>query len=337
MKGWVFSTPSGGLENTLKLRNDLQLPPTAKALKSDQVLVKTLAVSLNPVDYKIGESPLMSRLLIKKPSSPGLDFSGTVVALGANSGKFKHQLEPGMMVLGRLGWPQQFGPLGEYVVCGRDEAVAAPSGMSAEDAAAIGTAGLTAIQSIQPYVREGSNVFINGGSGGVGLFGIQIAKVLGCSVTVTCSSANVDLCKSVGADKVIDYRTSNVVEELAKSEPKYDLFLDYVGTRGLYWAMGKYTNPDARCVQVATDTTPADIFDAVQRFLIPSFIAGPGRKLTYLFCQNDPENFARVGQWVKEGKVKVITDQVFAYEDAPKAFARLKTHRARGKVVISSA
>jgi NADPH:quinone reductase-like Zn-dependent oxidoreductase len=221
-------------------------------------------------------------------------------------------------------------------VCSRAEAVPAPEGLSAEDAAAIGTAGLTAIQSLQPYVKEGSNVFINGGSGGVGLFGIQIAKVLGCHVTVTCSSANIDLCKSVGADRAIDYRTSDVVEELEKSDRQYDLFLDYVGTKQLYWAMKKYTNPNARCVQVATDTTLADIVDVFCRLLTPSFIAGPGRKLTYLFCKNDPENLSTIGQWVKEGKVRVITDEVFAYEDAPKAFARLKTHRARGKVVITS-
>ena len=176
MKAWVFTDTTGGIEKNLRSRNDVPLPPSATSLKTDEVLVKTLATSLNPVDYKIAEMAVVGRLVITRPASPGLDFSGRVVALGPDSGKFKHPLEPGMMVIGRLAMPTQYGPLGEYLICPRGGAVAAPSGMSAEDAASIGTAGLTAMQSLQPYVKEGSNVFINGGSGGVGLFGIQIAK-----------------------------------------------------------------------------------------------------------------------------------------------------------------
>ena len=334
MKAWVFTDTTGGMEKNLRLREDISLPPSAASLKTDEVLIKTLATSLNPVDYKIAELAVLGRLIIKRPSSPGLDFSGRVVALGPDSGKCKHRLEPGMMVIGRLPMPTQYGPLGEYLICRRAGAVAAPSGMSAEDAAAIGTAGLTAMQSLQPYVKEGSNVFINGGSGGVGLFGIQIAKALGCSVTVTCSSTNADLCKSVGADKVIDYRTSNVVQELKKSQHKYDLFIDNVGTKDLYWSMGEYTKETARAVIVATDTSLADILDVLMRVFTPSFLAGPGRKLTYLGCSNNPEQLAQIAEWVEEGRVRVVKDEVFAYDDAPRAFAKLKTSRARGKIVI---
>lgn len=330
----VFTDTTGGMEKNLQLREDIPLPPSASSLKTDEVLVNTLATSLNPVDYKIAELPILGRLMIKRPSSPGLDFSGRVVALGPDSGKYKYRLEPGMVVIGRLAMPTQYGPLGEYLICPKEGAVAAPSGMSAEDAAAIGTAGLTAMQSLQPYVKEGSNVFINGGSGGVGLFGIQIAKALGCSVTVSCSSANAELCKSVGADTVIDCRTSNVVQELKKSQHKYDLFVDNVGTKELYWAMGEYTNDTAGAVIVATDISLPDVLDVLLKFFTPSFLAGPGRKLTYLGCSNNPEQLAQISEWVKEGKVRVVKDEVFAYDAALRAFAKLKTSRARGKIVI---
>ena len=336
MKAWVFTDTTGGLEKNLQLKHDAQLPTSAKALKNDEVLVKTLATGINPVDYKIAETPILGRLMVKRPASPGLDFSGRVVGLGPSSVKYKQHLEPGMMIIGRLATPRQFGSLGQYVVCSRDGAVPAPKGMSAEDAASIGTAGLSAIQSLQPYVKEGSNVFINGGSGGVGLFGIQMAKTLGCHVTVTCSSANVELCKSVGADKVIDYRTSDLLQELKKSGRKYDLFIDNVNNKQLYWAMKDWTSPNARCVLIATDTTLADIIDILQRLITPSFLGGPGRKFTLFFVRNDPEQLEQIGQWMKEGKVRAVKDEVFAYDDAPQAFARLKSKRARGKILISS-
>lgn len=336
MKAWVFSSTAGGIEKNLELRKDVSLPPSATSLKTDQVLVKTLAMSLNPADYKIAEAPILGRLLISKPASPGLDFSGRIVAVGPESGRFKHNLAPGELIMGHLFMPQRYGSLGEYVVCTRDGVVAAPEGMSAEDAACVGTAGLTAYQSLAPYVKKGDRVFINGGSGGVGLFGIQIAKCLGCHVTTTCSSSNFDLCKSVGADQVIDYRTADVVEELKKSDHKYDLFIDNVGVNALYWAMNQYTNQNARCVQVATDTTLADILDALKRLLIPNVLGGPRRKLTYLLAKNDPVQLALIGQWMQEGKIRAIKDEVFTYSDAPRAFERLKTHRARGKIVINA-
>ena len=337
MRAWVFTGTAGGIEKNLELRNDIPLPPSAMSLKTDQVLIKTSAMSLNPVDYKIAEAPFLGRLIIKRPASPGLDYSGTIVSLGPSSGKFKQELKPGQSVIGRLVMPQQYGPLGQYLVGARDGlSPVPPSGVSAEQAAGIGTAGLTAYQSIEPYVKKGDNVFINGGSGGVGLFGIQIAKALGCHVTVTCSGANADLCKSVGADEVIDYRSSNVVEELKKSGRKYDLSIDNVGARAIYWAMGDFTNKEAIHIQVATTPNLSNIIEAMKRMILPSFLGGPGRKATHLFCHNDPDHLAQIGQWMKEGKLKMITDEVFAYSDAPKAFERLKTNRARGKIVITA-
>lgn len=336
MTAWVFSSAAGGIAKNLQLRHDIPLPPSAKSLKKDEVLVKTRAMALNPADYALAEVALLSLLIISKPASPGLDFSGTVVALGPNSGKHKAELKVGQFVFGRLGMPQRWGSLGQYLVCKREGVVPAPEGMSAEDAASISTAGLTALQALQPYVKQGDRVFINGGSGGVGSFAIQIAKILGCHVTVTCSSANVDLCKSLGADRVIDYRTCSVLDELKKSEHKYDLFIDNVGKSELYWNMAEYTTPGATFVPVSIEPSMSGLLDLFTRLITPTFITGPGRKINFFITKEDPEALTQIGQWVKEGRVMVVKDEVFSYSDAPRAFERLKTRRARGKIIITS-
>lgn len=336
MKAWVFSSTKGGIEKNLQLRDDVSLPGTARALKQDQVLVKVGAAALNPADYKLAENPLLGWIVFSKPASPAMDFAGRIISLGPSSGKFRANLEEGQAVIGCFGFPPQYGALSEYVVCSRAEVAPAPRGMSAEHAACLGVAGLTAYQSLKPYVRAGDKVFINGGSGGVGLFAIQIAKLLECKVTVTCSGTNADLCRSVGAEKVIDYRTSNVLEELKKSDSKYDLVIDHVDTPDFFWNMATYTNPEARFVCVSTSPSLSSIADIVLRFITPGFLGGPGRKLSLLMKSPSPDQMAEIAQWVTEGKVKIVKDSVFAYKDAPRAFERLKTGRARGKIVINS-
>jgi NADPH:quinone reductase-like Zn-dependent oxidoreductase len=336
MKAWLFSGTTGGIEKNLQIQHDIPLPTTASTLKQDQVLIKTEAAALNPADYKLPETPWLRMLAMKLPCSPGLDFSGRIAALGPSSGKVNGDLKEGQLVVGCFAFPAQYGALSEYLVCTRSEIAPAPQGMPAEDAACLGVAGLTAYQSIKPYVKEDDNVFINGGSGGVGLFGIQIAKILGCKVTITCSSANADLCKNMGADRVIDYRTSDVVEELKKSDSKYDLVVDNVDTWDIYWKMGSFTNPGAPFIWVSTSPDVASIIEVFRRFLTPSLLGGPGRKLVMLMKETKADQLAEISQWVTEGKVKLVKDSTFAYKDAPRAFERLKTGRARGKVVINS-
>jgi NADPH:quinone reductase-like Zn-dependent oxidoreductase len=135
-------------------------------------------------------------------------------------------LKSGQLVFGRLDSPRRFGTLGGYIIPPRAGTVPLPDGVEVDDAACIGTAGLAAYQSIVPYVKKGDGVFINGGSGGTGVFGIQIAKAKDCYVVTACSTANVELCKRLGADEVIDYKKSGVVEILKKSGRKFDLVVD---------------------------------------------------------------------------------------------------------------
>lgn len=140
------------------------------------------SASLNPVDYKLPELPLIGRLAIPKPATPGLDFSGTIVLSTPTS-----RLQPGTRVFGKLEPKQQFGTLGEYVVGSSEGTVAVPGGIGMAEASTLGVCGLVTYQALTRHVREGMRVLVNGGSGGTGTFAVQIAKALGAEVVVTCS------------------------------------------------------------------------------------------------------------------------------------------------------
>ena len=190
MRAWQFSATGGGIEANMKI-NEKATPPPAK-LTPEKVYVEVISMALNPVDYKFAELPLVGRLVISKPASPGLDFCGRVISTGS-----KTKVKPGQVVFGRLDGPTKFGTLAECIVTKQDGAVPLPEGIDPDHGAAIGTAGITAYQSIVPFAKAGDKIFINGGSGGTGTFGIQIAKAIGCHVTTSCSTPNVQFCKDL--------------------------------------------------------------------------------------------------------------------------------------------
>ena len=337
MKAWQFSQTTGGLEKNLKLNNAAPLPPNAKSLAADQVLVQVLSACLNPVDYKFAQLPIVGSLIIKRPASPGLDFSGRVVATGPNSKKVSTEdLKPGQLVFGRLGDPTQHGTLAEYTVAPRNGCIPLPEGVSVDHAACMTTAAITAYQCIVPNIKPGSRVFINGGSGGVGSFGIQIAKVKGCYVATSCSSVNVDLCKSLGADQIIDYKSQDIVSELKKGQ-KFDLVVDNVGTpSALYWQAHNFTNAGTKYVQVGGGLSFGEIYDLVSRMAWPGFLGGGKRSFEFLGAENNIKHLKEIGDWVAQGKVQALVDEVFGMEDKGpvRAFERLKTGRAKGKIVV---
>lgn len=340
MKAWQFSQVTGGIEKNLKLNNTAPLPPNANSLAADQLLVQVLSTTLNPVDYKFAQIPVLGNLILKKPSSPGLDYSGRVIASGANSKKISSEdLTPGQLVFGRLDGPTQFGTLAEYTVVPRSGCVPLTQGVNPVDAACIGTAAITAYQCIVPNIKSGDRVFINGGSGGVGSFGIQIAKVKGCHVTTSCSSVNVELCKSLGADQVIDYKSKDVVAELKKMQ-KFDLVVDNVGTPSeMYWQAHDFTNPGTKYVQVGGGLSLGEIYLLLSRMMWPGFLGGGKRAFQFLGAANNYDQFKEIGGWMAQGKVKALIDEVYGMEDKGpiRAFERLKTGRAKGKVVVKVA
>src|SRR5437667_9949195 len=204
---------------------NLKLEDVEKPVPNDdQVLVKVRAASVNPYDWHFVEgSPKIMRGMIgglRKPKDTrlGVDFAGTVEAVGKNVTQFK----PGDEVFGGKG-----GAFAQYVTPRADRAVALkPANVTFEEAASVNIAGLTALQAVRDKgkVQSGQKVLINGASGGVGTFAVQIRKIFGPDVTGVCSTRNVDLVKSLGADRVIDYTK----EDFTKGDQKYDVILDNV-------------------------------------------------------------------------------------------------------------
>src|SRR6266700_1649839 len=212
-----------GLTN-LKLENVEKPTPN-----DDQILVRVRAASVNPYDWHFIEgTPYIMRAMgvgLRKPKDTrlGVDFAGTVEAVGKNVTKFK----PGDEVFGGRG-----GAFAEYVCPRADRAVALkPANISFEEAASVNIAGITALQALRDKgkVQPGQKVLINGASGGVGTFAVQIAKSFGADVTGVCSTRNVDLVRSLGADRVIDYTK----EDFTKGEQRYDVILDNVPNHSL--------------------------------------------------------------------------------------------------------
>lgn len=182
MRAWQWSSCSDRLESALQLVDSAPLPTSQKSLGREEYLIQVHAAALNPVDYKLAELPIVGRMAIRKPATPGLDFAGKIVEAGEDC-----DLNVGQMVFGKLEPKQQFGTLGEYIVGSRAGTVPLPGGVSMEHAATLGVCGLVTYQCLASNVKPQDRVFINGGSGGTGTFAIQIAKALGCHVTTTCS------------------------------------------------------------------------------------------------------------------------------------------------------
>lgn len=312
------------------------LPKLATALPPNSSLIRVSHASLNPVDYKISEIPLIGRLVFSS-GIPGLDFAGTVVQ--TTSSDFK----PGEKVFGMLA-PPFGGSLGEFIVVkhgagSRVGCVRVPPGVELRDAATLGVAGLTALQSLGGFVERGDGskkVFINGGSGGVGTYQIQIAKLLGFYVVVSCSGANADFCKSLGADEVIDYRTQNLVETLVRGGTRFDLIVDNVFGAGaeLYWNCAKYLKPEGTYVTIAGSASVATVRNFLGIMFLPKFLGGGERKFKFLTCVANSEDLTRVAGWMAEGKLRACVEKEFDLRDAGEAFLRLKTGRTRGKLVV---
>lgn len=330
MRAWQYTSTQGGLEKNLKMNPSAALPNP----KPDQHLVQVLAVALNPIDYKPAEVPGVARFAITTPATPGIDFAGTIVKPASNSA-----LKPGQLVFGAAGnSPLAGGGLAEFAVSADKTTVAVPEGVNPIDGATVAVAGLTAYQSILHHVKKGDKLFINGGSGGTGVFGIQIAKAAGCHVTTTCSATNVELCKGLGADRVVDYRSEDVLEALKGSGFKFDHAVDNVGeNKELWWRCHEYLKEDGQYVMVGAKPSLAHVTDGMKRKALPGFLGGLKRKMTGFWPQSNMEDLQQIGEWIKEGKVKPVIDGRYSFEQAPQAIERLKTGRARGKIVVDVA
>ncbi|KAJ9482152.1 hypothetical protein VN97_g11289 [Penicillium thymicola] len=208
MKMWQYAKVKGNIEDAIHMVTGPI--PAASSLTKDQILVRVLTVALNPVDCKLPESYVGSQH-IRQPAIPGFDLCGRVVAAHASVTTFKEN----QLVFGGFSRAPQNGTLAEYAVISASECAALPDDVDPEHAAAAATAGTTALQSLLPdIVKPRASIFINGGSGGVGSWGLQFAKAMGARVVTSCSGSAVDMCRELGADEVFDYRQSDIIAEL---------------------------------------------------------------------------------------------------------------------------
>ena len=315
-----------GLKN-LKLEDIEKPTPT-----DDQILVKVRAASINPYDWHFIEgTPYIMRMMgvgLRKPKDTriGVDFAGTVEAVGKNVTKFK----PGDDVFGGRG-----GAFAEYVCRRADGAVALkPASITFEQAASVNIAGITALQALRDKgkVQPGQKVLINGASGGVGTFAVQIAKSFGADVTGVCSTRNVDLVRSLGADHVIDYTK----EDFAKGTERYDVILDNVPNHSLSECR-HVLNPQGKYVMIGgggpNDSRWVGPFGRViHSLLLSPFIS---QKMGMMMADANQNDLTILADMMQSGKVKPVIDRTYKLSEVPAAIAYLEEGHARGKVVIT--
>jgi len=317
-----------GLTN-LKLENIEKPVPT-----DDQLLVRVRAASLNPYDWHFIEgTPYIMRLMgvgLRKPKDIrlGVDFAGTVEAVGKNVTQFK----PGDEVFGGRG-----GAFAEYVCPRANRAVALkPANITFEQAASVNIAGITALQGLRDKgkVRSGQKVLINGASGGVGTFSVQIAKFFGANVTGVCSTRNVDMVKSLGDDQVIDYTK----EDFAKGSERYDVILDNVPNHSLS-EIRRILTPTGKYVMIGgggpNDNRWIGPFGRViYTLLLSPFVS---QQMGMMLADANQKDLTILADLMQSGKVKPVIDRTYRLDQVAEAMRYLEQGHARGKVVITVA
>ncbi|ENH65987.1 Zinc-type alcohol dehydrogenase-like protein C16A3.02c [Fusarium oxysporum f. sp. cubense race 1] len=311
MRAIQWRSIKGGIDKNLTLIADAKLPKNASSLPKGQTLIKVAYASVNHLDYKVAEMPL-TNFMFSKPVTPGLDFSGTIVSTTLD------EFQSGQKVFGRTELPTG-GTLAEYVVVGSKGMAPLPDGVELRDAACLGICGTTALQCMSPFVKEGDRVFISGGSGGVGVFAIQVAE----------------FCRSLGADETIYYQSEDPIEVLKKKEDKFDFILDTVfNDPDLYWQSHQYLKPDGQYVCVGLPPRFQTFKSLLTINLLPRWLGGGKRKFKYHSVTANRKDFGQVADWMKDGKIKAVIEEEFGLEDAGRAYARLKEGRTRGKLVV---
>ena len=308
----------------------LELKDVQKPIPNDnQVLVKVRAVAVNPLDLTIA-GPLALRPIsgLRKPKETrvGVDYSGTVEAVGKNVTNFK----PGDEVFGG-----KTGSFAEYICVLADRAVVLkPANMTFEQAGSVAWAGFTALQGLrQGNIQPGQKVLINGATGGVGTFAVQIAKSFGAEVTGVCSTGKVDLVRSIGADHVIDYTK----EDFTKGDQRYDVIFDNVGNHS-FSDRRRVLTPNGVCVLAGIGgaglhpETWGRIVGNFKADLLSRFVR---QKFVSYVTKLDKEDLKVLSDLMQTGKMTPVIDRTYKLSETAEAMRYFEGGHARGKVVIT--
>ena len=296
-------------------------------LADDLVLVRVRAASVNPADwYGVSGRPWVARAMtgLRKPKSgrTGVDFAGTVEAVGRDV----THVQPGDEVYGG-----KSGALAEYVTV-RDAIARKPANVSFEEAAAVPVAALTALQGLRDKgkLEPGQRVLVNGASGGVGTFAIQIAKALGAEVTAVCSTGNVEQARALGADHVVDYTQ----EDFTRGDGQYDVLLDVTGTRS--WPDYKRVlKRGARHVIVGAPKGSRLLGPLTHVIKLRLWSIGSGRKVAFFIAKLTRADLDLLRELIEAGKVMPVVDRQYDLSEAAAAFRYLGEGHAKAKIVVS--
>jgi NADPH:quinone reductase-like Zn-dependent oxidoreductase len=320
MKAIVYT--QYGPPDVLKIEEVEKPTPT-----DDQALVKVHAVSLNPAESHMRTGKLIARLMggngLLRPKNiiSGADFSGRIEAVGRNVTRFK----PGDEVFGR----RDPGGFAEFVAVSEKPIELKPANSSFEQAAAIPVAGLTALQSLRDTgkIQPGQKVLINGATGGLGTFSVQIAKSFGARVTGVCSTKNLELVRSLGAEEVIDYTREN----FSRTGQCYELIIDNVGNHPLSDYL-RALCPNGICV--ITGYTSLALL--IQNLVLARLISRIGnKKIGTMIAHLDKNDLLVLKGLVEAGKIVPFIDRCYPLAEVPEAYRYLETRHARGKLVVT--
>ena len=310
----------------------LRLEEIEKPVPNDnQLLIKVRAVSVNPLDWHYMEgTPYLGRLvefgLLKpKVARLGVDYAGTVEAVGKDVTQFK----PGDEVYGN-----RFGAFAEYVVASEKAMALKPANLTFEQAASVPVAAVTALQALRDKgkIEAGQKVLINGASGGVGTFAVQIAKSFGAEVTGVCSGRNAEMVRSIGADHVIDYTK----EDFTKSGQRYDVIIDNVGNRSLSECI-RVLNPKGKIVLIGgggvnDSRWTGPLVGVIKMLVLKRFVT---QEMSMMLADMNNKDLTILADLIQTGKVKPVIDRTYTLSQLPEALGYLEEGHARGKVVIT--
>jgi len=297
------------------------------AIENDQVLVRVRASSVNPVEWYGVTGPYFARIgngfRRPKDTSVGADLAGRVEVVGRDVTDF----QPGDDVFGTSG-----GSWAEYAAAREDRLAHKPANLSSEEAAAVPVAGITALQALRDHgqLQPGQKVLINGASGGVGTFAVQLAKHFGAVVTGVCSTRNVELVRSLGADRVVDYTK----EDFTKLGERHDLMVDIAGSRS-FLACRRVLTPDATFILVGGRMTYRGLgpLPHIAGTILKS--KGRSQRMKFFVAKINHDDLAFLAELLEAGDVKAVIDRRYELSRAPEALAYLGEGHARGKVVIT--
>ncbi|MES1049900.1 NADP-dependent oxidoreductase [Bacillus thuringiensis] len=302
-----------------------------------EVLAEIHAASINPIDFKIRDGKVKMLLKYEMPLILGNDFSGVITKVGSQVTRFK----VGDEIYARPR-KNKIGTFAEYIAIHEDDIALKPKNLSFEEADSIPLVGLTSYQALHDIMQlqKGQKILIHAGSGGVGTFAIQLAKIMGATVTTTASEAGANLVTSLGADEIINYKTEKF-EDILKN---YDAVFDTIGGATLEKSFNIIKSggnivsvsgmPNARFGKEFGSGFFKTLLFSLASKKLTALEKKHNAQYSFLFMKPNGDQLRTIANYIEAGKIKPVIDRVFPFEDAQKAMEYSESGRAKGKIIV---